>query len=47
MMLLRSLVKSRAGSWNLRFDLLPAHGRVTIQLRDLEPQDEPPQPPTA
>ena len=34
---------NKDGSWNLRFDYLPAHlADTTIQLRDIEPKDAAP-----
>jgi hypothetical protein len=33
--------ENRDGSWNLRFDYLPARpGDTTVQLRDFEPKDK-------
>jgi hypothetical protein len=34
--------ENKDGSWNLRFDYLPARmGETTIQLRDIDPAKEP------
>jgi hypothetical protein len=33
--------ENRDGSWNLKFDFLPAHPTgTTVQLRDFEPKDK-------
>jgi hypothetical protein len=35
--------QNKDGSWNLRFDYLPARlAETTIQLRDIDPKDAPP-----
>jgi hypothetical protein len=32
--------ENRDGSWNLRFDYLPARADITVQLRDFKDKDE-------
>ena len=32
--------ENRDGSWNLRFDYLPARPDITVQLRDFKDKDE-------